>query len=210
MKYKVIELPYKYNQLAPYLDEITVKTHYEKHHFAYAEKLEAALQTMPEFRPPSTVRELLGNLSDVPERIRMAVRNNGGGLFNHNFYWLSLSPKHTAIPEDLDIKIKASFGDLESFKTLFEASALSLFGSGWTWLCLNKGGLLEIVNTQNQDSVITRNFYDDLTPLLCVDVWEHAYYLEYQNRRADYLKAFWNIIDWQRVSARMQMPVAAD
>ncbi len=190
------DLHYNFNALEPFIDAETMKIHHDKHHQAYVDKLNAALETHPELLEKD-LQELLEQLESIPEDIRTAVRNHGGGHFNHSFFWKTLKINNGAIPEgDLAQAIDQNFGDFESFKKLFTEMASTQFGSGWTWLVQNSAGMLAVRSTPLQDNPIMSGD----TPLLGLDVWEHAYYLQYQNNRADYVAAFWNIINWQEVA----------
>lgn len=190
-------LPYEYDALEPVIDEATMHLHHEKHHQAYIDKLNAALSSHPEV-VFNGVEELLANLSNVPEDIRATVQNNGGGHFNHSLFWQLLAPlgsELTVMPAALKAELEKSFGGVEEFKTKFKEAGLGRFGSGWVWLVKTADGL-KIISTPNQDSPIMTGE----TPILGVDVWEHAYYLKYQNKRGDYLDALWTIINWQKVA----------
>ena len=190
-------LPYEYDALEPAIDGATMHLHHEKHHQAYIDKLNVALATHPEI-VFTEVSELLANLNNVPEDIRAAVQNNGGGHYNHSFFWQLLAPvgsEMTVMPEAVKAELEKSFGSVEEFKTKFKEAALGRFGSGWVWL-IKTGDSLKIVSTPNQDSPVMTGE----TPILGIDVWEHAYYLKYQNKRADYLDAMWTIINWQKVA----------
>ncbi len=193
MKHQLPKLLYSYNSLEPHIDERTMEIHYLKHHQAYVDKLNAALEEQGELSEKS-VEELLQNLDAVPENIRSAVRNHGGGHFNHSFWWPLL--KKDIEPKGEIIKaIDQKFGSFDKFKEGFIKAASTLFGSGWAWLVLNNGEL-EISQTANQDSPISQN----KKPVLGIDVWEHAYYLKYQNRRVEYIESFFNVIDWEQVN----------
>lgn len=176
------------------MDAKTVEIHYSKHHQGYCDKLNVAVGTRPELAGKSA-EELVSNLATVPEDIRTAVRNFGGGFVNHNFFWNILSPAGQTANGLILTAINRDFGGFDNFKKAFSDSAAKVFGSGWTWLVLNKGKL-EIMNTSNQDSPLSQG----KKPLLVIDVWEHAYYILYQNRRADFINAFWNIINWNKVN----------
>jgi len=189
------ELPYAYNALEPHIDEATMHLHHDKHHAAYINNLNTALEGHSESMDLS-LEELLQNLDTLPEDIRTTVRNNGGGHYNHTLYWQLMSPTGGGQPEGhLKDAITTTFGSFESFTESFNKAGLTRFGSGWAWLVSNKG-VLEIMSTSNQDSPIM----EYKQPLLCCDVWEHAYYLKYQNRRADYLTSWWNVINWSKVN----------
>src|SRR5882724_4200185 len=196
MPFEVPPLPYDYGALEPHIDEQTMHFHHDKHHQAYVDNANKALAgTEWENRP---VDHVLANLEILPEEIRAAVRNNAGGHANHSLFWESMSPDGGGEPSgDLADAISAAFGSFADFKAQFEANGVGQFGSGWTWLVLD-GGELKLTKTPNQDSPIL----DGQTPLLGNDVWEHAYYLKYQNKRPDYLKAFWNVVDWAKVAER--------
>jgi Fe-Mn family superoxide dismutase len=197
MAFQLVPLPYAYDALEPYIDTMTMQIHHDKHHAAYVNNLNAAIDKHPEMSGKS-VEELLSNLNAVPEDIRTAVRNHGGGTLNHNIYWEIMAPKAGGEPGGkLAQAINDAFGSFANFRTEFEKSAGARFGSGWAWL-VKKGDQLSIVSTANQDSPLS----DGLTPLLGVDVWEHAYYLKYQNRRAEYLSAWWNVVNWDAVAKR--------
>ena len=197
-------LTYDFGALEPYIDAQTMQIHHDKHHGAYVTNLNAALEKHPNLKGKS-VDELLRSINSVPEDIRTAVRNNGGGHANHSFFWQIMGPNGGGEPKGkLADDIKASFGSFDAFKEKFAAAGVGRFGSGWAWLVKNKGGGLEICSTANQDSPLMGKAVAGCegTPILGVDVWEHAYYLHYQNRRPDYLKAWWNTINWDEVSRR--------
>jgi Fe-Mn family superoxide dismutase len=196
MAYQVPPLPYDYDALEPHIDAQTMTLHHDKHHQAYVDKANDALAGGPFDGKP--IEEVIANLGDVPEDKRAAVRNNGGGHLNHSLFWESMSPNGGGAPDgDLGSAIDAAFGSFDAFKEQFEAAGVARFGSGWAWLVVD-GGTLKITSTANQDSPLT----DGQTPLLGNDVWEHAYYLKYQNRRPEYLKAWWNVVDWNKVAER--------
>jgi len=198
MTFKLMDLPYAYDALEPHLDARTMEIHHTKHHQAYTNNLNAALEKFPEFQSKSA-RELLENLAALPEEIRMAVRNNGGGYKNHNIFWKTMSPNGGGLPSGkLAQAIDAKFGTFDTFKDLFSKAAATRFGSGWGWLSKNESGELFVTSTPNQDSP----FSEGLIPILGLDVWEHAYYLNYQNRRADYISAWWNVVNWDEVARR--------
>ena len=199
MTYTLPELPYAYDALEPFFDEETMRLHHDKHHNTYVTNLNAAIEKHPEFFEKS-VEELVANLNELPEDIRTAVRNNGGGHLNHSQFWLWLRPNtdksaNHAYAEIADA-IAKEFGSFEEFKNQFKAAATGRFGSGWAWLVVNKEGKLEITSTANQDNPIT----DGLKPVLGLDVWEHAYYLKYRNVRPDYIEAFFNLVNWDKVN----------
>jgi Fe-Mn family superoxide dismutase len=191
-------LPYDYAALEPHFDAETMRLHHDKHHQTYVDKLNDALAGSPDLAD-KPVAELLRDLDSVPEAIRLAVRNHGGGHLNHDLFWTSLSPDPTTPSAELTAAIDQSFGSLEALKERLTAAALGQFGSGWGWL-VKRGDKLEVMVLPNQDSPLSTG---DI-PLLNVDVWEHAYYLKYQNRRADYLTAWWNLVNWPEVERRWQ------
>ena len=190
-------LPYAYDALEPYIDATTMEIHYTKHHQVYVDKLNAALEGHDVLQKQS-VDDLLKELSSVPENIRTAVRNHGGGHFNHSFFW-PLLKKDVEFEGEITDAVNAGFGDYAAFKEQFSNSAALLFGSGWTWLVWNNGKL-EIMTTPNQDNPMSQG----KTPILGLDVWEHAYYLKYQNRRPEYISAFFNIINWETVNKHLK------
>ncbi len=197
MAHQLPALPYATNALEPYIDTMTMEIHHGKHHGAYVTNLNNALANYPDLQS-KTVEELIVNLSGIPEAIRTAVRNNGGGHLNHTMFWQQLKPGGSAPGGAVLDAITSTFTSLDSFKDQFNKAGLGRFGSGWAWLVVDKSKKLAIVSTANQDSPLT----DGLAPILGVDVWEHAYYLKYQNRRADYLGAIWNVLNWEDVAAR--------
>ena len=197
MAHELPALPYAYDALEPFIDTMTMQIHHGKHHATYVANLNAALEKTPELQTKS-VDDLLRGLSSVPESIRTAVRNNGGGVANHNMFWSIMAPKAGGEPSGhLADAIKASFGSFESFKGEFKKAALGRFGSGWAWL-INTGGKVSIESTANQDSPLS----EGKSPILTLDVWEHAYYLKYQNKRADYVDAWWSVVNWSEVAKR--------
>ena len=197
MSIQLDALPYAYDALEPYIDTLTMQIHHDKHHAAYITNLNAALEKHPELGKKS-LDDLLMNLSAVPEDIRMAVRNHGGGTLNHSLFWQVMAPKAGGDPQGaLARALDAGFGNIATFRTEFEKAAMGRFGSGWAWLVRKADGLA-IISTANQDNPIS----DGLTPLLGLDVWEHAYYLKYQNRRAEYVTAWWNVVNWNEVARR--------
>jgi superoxide dismutase, Fe-Mn family len=199
MAFQLVPLPYAYDALEPYIDTMTMQIHHDKHHAAYVNNLNAAIDKHPELSGKS-VEDLLADLNSVPEDIRMAVRNHGGGTLNHNIYWEIMGPKAGGEPKgNLASAIDSSFGSFANFKTEFEKAATTRFGSGWAWL-VKKGDKLSIVSTPNQDNPMSED--KNTQTLLTVDVWEHAYYLKYQNKRADYLSAWWNVVNWEAVARR--------
>jgi superoxide dismutase, Fe-Mn family len=197
MKHELPKLGYAYDALEPYIDARTMEIHYTKHHQTYVDKLNAALEKHPGLQGLK-VEELLQDLNKIPEDIRNAVRNHGGGHFNHSMFW-KLMKKDVAMPEKLAATIDKDFGSFDNFKKAFTDAALNRFGSGWAWLVLNKGKL-EVLSTANQDCPIS----DGKTPILGLDLWEHAYYLKFQQKRADYVEAFFNVINWHEVEKNMK------
>ena len=197
MTHTLPELPYAYDALEPYIDARTMEIHHTKHHQTYIDKLNAALSDFPDLQQESA-EGLLNNLNAVPEQIRTAVRNHGGGHANHSFFW-PLLKKGASFSGEVADAVKESFGSYEQFNQQFSSAATLLFGSGWAWLTLD-GGKLEIVTTANQDSPLSQG----KTPILGLDVWEHAYYLKYQNRRPEYIEAFFNVIDWEKVNENLR------
>ncbi len=197
MKFVLPELKFNYSALEPYIDEKTMEIHYQKHHGAYVSNLNNALEGKSEFES-WTIEEVLKNLDKLPEEIRQVVKNNGGGHYNHSLFWESLAPGGKPMSSNFEERIISAFGSVEEFKSKFKDAALKRFGSGWAWLVSDKGSL-KVVSTSNQDAPVS----DGLIELLGLDVWEHAYYLNYQNRRADYIDAFWNVVDWQIVESRL-------
>jgi superoxide dismutase, Fe-Mn family len=196
MLFKVPDLAYEYNALEPYIDTATMQIHHDKHHAAYVAKLNDAVNGTEYAEKP--IEDILKNLNAVPENIRTAVRNHGGGHFNHSLFWKTIGPKAGGTPDGAVAKaIDAAFGSFDSFKEKFSAAALNRFGSGWAWLVSDAKGTVEITSTANQDSPLS----DGKTPVLGIDVWEHAYYLKYQNKRADYIAAFFNVINWKEVNS---------
>ncbi len=192
------DLPYAYDALEPHIDARTMEIHHTKHHQGYVDKLNAALEKHPDLQD-TTVEELVADLDAVPEVIRTAVRNNGGGHVNHSLFWDILSPKGGEPSGALKEALEKAFGSIDAFKERFESEALTRFGSGWAWLTVD-GGTPEILSTPNQDNPISQG----KTPILGLDVWEHAYYLQYQNKRPDYVKAFWNVVNWSEVGKRFE------
>lgn len=198
-KYELPDLPYAHDALEPHIDEETMKIHHGKHHNTYVTKLNAAIEGHDDLSSQS-VEELVANLKDVPADIRTAVRNNGGGHANHSLFWTIMSPNGGGKPTgDVAKAIDSELGGFDKFKEDFINAGKGRFGSGWAWLVVNNGKL-EITDTANQDNPLT----DGKTPILGVDVWEHAYYLKYQNKRPDYLEAFFNTINWDEVEKRYQ------
>lgn len=194
MAFSLPPLPYDYDALEPYIDAQTMQLHHDKHHQAYVDKLNAAVEGTE--WADKTIEEIVTDLAAVPEDIRAAVRNNGGGHYNHSLFWEWMSGDGGGAPEgELAAAIDESFGDFDAFKAQFEAAGIARFGSGWVWL-IEDAGSLAIVSTANQDSPVT----DGKKVLVGNDVWEHAYYLKYQNRRPEYLGAWWNVVNWEKVA----------
>lgn len=197
---KLPPLPYDYKALEPHIDARTMEFHHDKHHAAYVKNLNAALAKHPQLKQKN-VEELLGNLDSVPEDIRNTVRNNGGGHVNHSMFWEIMKPNGGGEPNGVIASaIKDNFGSFDDMKKQFNEAGAKQFGSGWAWLVFNKDGKLEVMNTANQDSPFSEGKY----PIMGNDVWEHAYYLNYQNRRKDYLEAWWNTINWDEVNQRFE------
>lgn len=197
MAHELPALPYAHNALEPHIDTATMEIHHGRHHNAYVTNLNNALNSAPELASKS-VEDLIADLNSVPESIRTAVRNNGGGHANHSLFWKTISPNGGGQPSGaLAAAIDAELGGFDKFKESFAAAGATRFGSGWAWLALSKDGKLKVYSLPNQDSPIMEGD----TPLLGLDVWEHAYYLKYQNKRPDYIAAFWNVVDWNAVGA---------
>ena len=202
-QYKLPDLPYKYNALEPYIDSTTMRIHHDLHHATYVSNLNKALEKYPELYTKS-VEELIANFTELPKEIQTAVRNNGGGVYNHTFFWNIMAPAGSpTMSSKLEKILTDKFGSIESFKAEFEKAALGRFGSGWAWLVKDQQGNLKIVSTPNQDNCLMPNSELKGKPVLCIDVWEHAYYLKYQNKRAAYVKAFWNVVNWKEVEKRI-------
>ena len=194
MAYSVPPLPYAYDALEPHIDKATMEFHHDKHHQAYVDKANAALAGTP--LADAAIEDVLKDLSQVPSDKRTAVQNNGGGHYNHSLFWESMSPSGGGAPDGaLAQAIDSVFGSFEAFQASLKETGINQFGSGWSWL-VHDGSGLALVSTANQDSPIS----DGKTPLLGVDVWEHAYYLKYQNKRPDYIDAFWNVVNWDKVA----------
>lgn len=194
--FKLPKIDYSYDALEPYIDSQTMEIHYTKHHQTYIDKLNSALENLPDFQD-KTITELLENLTSIPKEYRSAVQNNGGGHFNHSLFWKVMAPGGSDISNELKSSIETSFGDLENFKSKFAEAATTRFGSGWAWLVANNGKL-EITSTPNQDTPLGEH-----KPILGLDVWEHAYYLKYQNRRPEYIDAWWNVVNWKAVEENL-------
>lgn len=192
--YTLPDLPYAYNALEPYIDERTMQIHHDKHHGGYVKNLNDAFSNYQQF-DTLTIDELMGRLNDVPEEIRTKVRNNGGGHYNHSLFWMVMAPNTGGQPSGALAKaIDAAFGNFDKFQEQFTSAAIARFGSGWAWLTV-ENGRLKMEDSANQDNP----FMLGRTPILGLDVWEHAYYLKYQNLRADYIKAWWNVVNWTEV-----------
>ncbi|WP_375319604.1 superoxide dismutase [Enterococcus faecium] len=197
MTYTLPDLPYAYDALEPYIDEETMHLHHDKHHNTYVTNLNAAIEKYPELGE-KTIEELLSDMDAIPTDIKTAVRNNGGGHANHSFFWEIMAPNAGGEPTgEIKEAINEAFGDFSSFKEEFKKAAAGRFGSGWAWLVM-ENGKLAITSTANQDSPLM----EGKTPILGLDVWEHAYYLKYKNVRPDYIAAFWNVINWDEVNKR--------
>lgn len=197
-KYELPALPYAFNALEPHIDALTMEIHHDRHHATYVNNLNAALEGQDV--ADQSIEELVANLDKLPEGIRTAVRNNGGGHANHSFFWQILSPNGGGAPTgEIAKAIDDIFGSFDQLKAQFADAAVKRFGSGWAWLVV-KDGKLAVTSTANQDSPLT----DGATPVLGLDVWEHAYYLNYQNKRPDYISAFWNVVNWDEVNKRYQ------
>ena len=196
MAFTLPSLPYSEDALEPYIDGRTMGIHHGKHHAAYTNNLNNAIAGKPEFEGKS-IEEILGDLASVPESIRTAVRNNGGGFANHSLFWTVMSPNGGGKPDgELAAAINEAFESFDNFKDNFGKAAMTRFGSGWAWLYVDGDGKLAVASTPNQDTPLM----DGFTPILGLDVWEHAYYLDYQNRRGDYIAAWWSVVDWAQVA----------
>ena len=199
MAYELPPLPYAYNALDPHIDDATMHFHHDKHHAAYVTNLNAAIEKHPELGSKSP-EDLIRNLSAIPEDIRNAIRNNGGGHVNHTMFWEIMGPNKGGNPTGAIADVfKNALGGFDKFKEAFEKAGLGQFGSGWAWLIRTKGGEFKVTSTPNQDNPLSNGDF----PILGNDVWEHAYYLKYQNKRGDYLKAWWNVINWDEVNKRL-------
>jgi superoxide dismutase, Fe-Mn family len=200
MAHELPALPYPANALEPHIDEQTMNIHHDRHHNTYVTNLNAALESAPDLQNKS-VEELISNLDAVPESIRTAVRNNGGGHANHSLFWKVIGPGGGGAPTGaVAAAIDSDLGGFDKFKEDFTKAATTRFGSGWAWLVVGKDGKLAVTSTPNQDNPLS----EGLTPILGLDVWEHAYYLKYQNKRPDYIAAFWNVINWDEVNRRYE------
>ena len=200
MSFELPKLPYAYDALEPYIDAQTMEIHHTKHHAAYTANLNAALEKHPEYKPQG-IEDILADLGGIPEDIRTAVTNNGGGFYNHDIFWNIMGPNGGGEPKGplVDV-IKSTFGTFEAFKDQFSKAGATRFGSGWAWLSVNPSGSLVVSSSANQDNPIS----DGSTPILTLDVWEHAYYLKYQNRRPEYIGNWWNVINWEEVTRRYE------
>ncbi|MBU0579362.1 superoxide dismutase [Patescibacteria group bacterium] len=200
MVFTLPDLLYEYDAFEPYIDAQTMEIHYSKHHQGYVDKLNTALEEYPDLLQKD-VKKLLNNVEDFPVDIQTAIKNNGGGHANHSLFWTVISPDGGGNPKgDLRDALETRFNSLNDFKEEFEAIALSQFGSGWAWLVVDDDDDLQVHSTGNQDSPLM----EDETPILVLDLWEHAYYLKYQNRRADYIRAFWKIVNWEEVARQFK------
>jgi Fe-Mn family superoxide dismutase len=200
MAHQLPALPYAANALEPHIDELTMNIHHGRHHNTYVTNLNAALEKYPELQNKS-VEELISDLNALPEDIRTAVRNNGGGHANHSLFWVTIGPNAGGAPTGaVADAINSAFGSFDKFKEEFTKAATTRFGSGWAWLAVGKDGALKVYSLPNQDSPLMEGD----TPILGLDVWEHAYYLKYQNKRPDYIAAFWNIVNWAEVNKRYE------
>jgi Fe-Mn family superoxide dismutase len=201
MAFTLPPLPYPEDALEPYIDKMTMQIHHDKHHGTYVTNLNKALESAPELQNKSIKDVLANNLASVPESIKTAVRNNGGGHANHSLFWNLMKPNGGGSPAgNIQEVIASNFGSFEGFKEKFNAAATGRFGSGWAWLVKDGSGKFEILSTANQDSP----FMDGKTPVLGLDVWEHAYYLKYQNRRPEYIAAWWNVVNWDEVNKQLK------
>jgi len=199
MAFELPKLPYAVDALEPYIDAQTMSIHHTKHHQAYITNLNAAIEKHPELAEKS-LEDLLSDLNAVPEDIRVAVRNHGGGTWNHNMFWEIMGPKTGGAPSGAVAQaLESAFGSFDAFKSEFEKAATTRFGSGWAWL-VKKGDGLAVVSTANQDTPLS----EGLTPVMGIDVWEHAYYLKYQNRRPEYISNWWNVVNWEAVAERLK------
>jgi len=201
MPFSLPPLPYAPDALEPHIDKMTMEIHHGKHHNAYVTNLNKALESAPDLAGKSLEELLASNCAAVPENIRTAVRNNGGGHANHSMFWQILGPKGGGAPTgDVASAINAAFGTFDAFKEKFNTAATTRFGSGWAWLVKGSGNSIEVTSTPNQDSPMMEGKF----PVMGLDVWEHAYYLKYQNRRPDYIAAWWNVVNWNEVNRRLK------
>ncbi|MCA9769829.1 superoxide dismutase [Candidatus Dependentiae bacterium] len=195
MEYRLPSLPYDYGALEPYIDTVTMEIHHTKHHQGYVNILNNCLETHPELQN-KPLTDLLKQLNTLPDSAQASIRNNGGGHYNHSLFWQVMKKNGGGEPKGhIGEEIKKTFGNFQIFQDHFNATAKTVFGSGWAWLCVVQNGELRIMSTLNQDSPLSQNIY----PILGLDVWEHAYYLKYQNRRPDYINAWWHVINWEKV-----------
>ena len=197
--YSLPALPYSFNALEPHIDAMTMEIHHDKHHKAYIDKLNAALEKFPEYQNKG-ILNLFTQIAELPNDLKTAIRNHGGGNWNHSFFWQILSPEKSEPSQQLKDAITAGFGDMDKLKAAMAKAGLSVFGSGWVWLISTEKKELKIVTTSNQNNPLMGDATDKGTPVLAIDVWEHAYYLKYQNKRADYLEGIWNLINWKQAS----------
>jgi superoxide dismutase, Fe-Mn family len=201
MAFSLPPLPYAPDALEPHIDKMTMEIHHGKHHNAYVTNVNKALESAPDLANTSIEDLLANNLSSVPENIRTAVRNNGGGHYNHSMFWKIMGPNGGGQPTgEIADAILASFGSFDAFKEKFNTAAATRFGSGWAWLVKGSGNSLEVISTPNQDNPLMEGRF----PIMGLDVWEHAYYLKYQNRRPDYISAWWNVVNWTEVNRRLK------
>lgn len=201
--FKLPPLPYAYDALEPHIDAETMQFHHDKHHAAYVKNLNAAIDQYPDLKL-MTAEEMLRQIDTIPEAIRTTVRNNGGGHVNHSMFWEIMSPTGGGSPSGaLATAIRQAFGSFEAFQTTFNTAGAKQFGSGWAWLVMNPTGDLEVISTPNQDSPLMQGYY----PIMGNDVWEHAYYLRYRNKRDEYLKAWWNVLNWEAIAQRYEAAV---
>jgi Fe-Mn family superoxide dismutase len=197
--YSLPQLPYPYDALEPYIDKMTMEIHHTKHHQAYINNLNSALEKYPEFHNLE-LEEILRNLNQLPEEIRTAVRNNGGGHYNHSLFWEIMKPNGGGEPKGkLKEEIEKNFGSFEEFKKLFSETAIKHFGSGWAWLVITSDKKLKVYSMLNQDNPLMNGD----VPIMGLDVWEHAYYLKYQNRRAEYVEAWWHVVNWDKIEGNL-------
>jgi len=201
MAFTLPALPYAFDALEPHIDKMTMEIHHGKHHNAYVTNLNKALESAPALAGKSLEELLANNCAAVPEAIRTAVRNNGGGHWNHSMFWTIMKPNGGGLPSgDLASAINAAFGSFDTFKEKFNAAAATRFGSGWAWLVKDSSGKLDVYSTANQDCPIM----EGKSPIMGLDVWEHAYYLKYQNRRPEYVSAWWNVVNWESIARNLK------
>ena len=193
-KYKLPDLPYACDALEPYIDALTMEIHHNKHHQGYVNNLNEALENRPELQKIPLI-QMLEDINKIPEDVRTAIRNNGGGHFNHSMFWTLMKKNGGEPTGKIADEIKKTFGNFAAFKEIFNTNAKKVFGSGWSWLSLDKNGKLVATTTSNQDTPLAQG----LTPIMGLDVWEHAYYLKYQNRRPDYINSWWNVVNWDQI-----------